>query len=165
MIWKRGRRAKAKEAMATLEEMTAEVISVYKSGNWDMTLSLADAVGELVKPISYIPRMEICLYHVDSIRLRIAYKRKDVELIREVAKKGGPEVAKKAFNTLTRIASHDGDPDPNAMSLDSILRESEQELGFLSDAESQISHMRNPHPDLIGTYWFCSLYRDDRSSP
>ncbi|MGP4016880.1 hypothetical protein [Saccharopolyspora sp. 5N708] len=162
MLWKRRRRrAELEEKMAAFEKATAELISTYTAGDWDSTLTLANSLAEDLKPIATLPRMGICLYHAESIQLRIAYKREDVELIEAIARKShDPEVSDKAFRTLTRISTHSGlNFDRNILSLDSILHESLRELRLISDAESQIVRMRNPDPALIGTHYFPQLYR------
>ena len=158
MIWKRKRRAQAEETMAAFEEKTANLIQAYNEGDWDTVLREARWVEELLKPLFDIIRMEVCLYHAQSLQLRIAYKRKDVELIREVAGHSGREISEKAFRTLQRIAVHSGGTDSSAMSLDEILQEAEKELRMISDSESQIVNMRNPHPGLRNVRIFYNLY-------
>ncbi|GLY68790.1 hypothetical protein [Amycolatopsis taiwanensis] len=162
MFGKRKRlRAQLEEQMAKLENLTAELIGIYSTGDWDLALVLAERLELLLKPIATMPRMEICLYHVESIQLRIAYKRKDIGLIETMARKShNLQVSDLATRTVMRMATYSSDNlDRDRLSVDSILRESESELRTMSDAESQIVHMRNPNPRLIGTRWLPDFYR------
>ncbi|WP_031466299.1 hypothetical protein [Sciscionella sediminilitoris] len=167
MFGKKGKRTALRTRIAAIEERTAELITTYRDGDWDLALRKA---GELqaaarqlqpaMNPSTSIPRIDICLWHIDSIPLRIAFKRKDIGLIESVAKTGrNLHVLDLASRTVMRLTVHSGeDPDRDELNADEILRESENELGRRSDLESQILHMKNPHPSLIGTLWLPNFY-------
>lgn len=160
-------RAEFEKLMAELEDVTAQMILDYVADQWDAALNLATVVEDGLKRIAIAPRMEICLYHVESIQLRIAYKRRDIEAIRAIARKSNNlEVSEQAFKALRTIVIHYDCVDPHDRIMDQVFRDFERELKTLSNAEGQIMRMRNPHPALIGTRFFPNLYipaRDTKS--
>ena len=163
MAWKKRRLARqvVAEQMARLESLTAGLIVTYSEGEWDTVLAMAERLEPLLKPLGTIPRMNICLYHVESIQLRIACLRKDIALVETVARKSNNvQVSELANRTVMRMVPHSCDhPDRDRMGADSILEETLGDLGTTSSEERQISRMTNPDPSLIGTVWLPSLYR------
>ncbi|MFC0115671.1 hypothetical protein [Kibdelosporangium aridum] len=157
MAWKkRQQRAAFENLMAALEERTAELILAYVAGKWDAVLGMASVLEESLKPVATEPRMEICLYHVESIQLRVALKREDIDLVRVVARKSNNlEVSRKAFDALQKLEIGPGMPNWRGL---------EYELETVSNAEGQIMRMRNPDPRLIGTKFFPNLYVPDQDA-
>ncbi|MGW0515794.1 hypothetical protein [Crossiella sp. NPDC003009] len=148
---RRRRRAAFEKLMAALEDRTAELILTYVAGKWNQALALARVLEEDLKPVATVPRMEICLYHVESIQLRIAFARDDVDLVGAIARKvHNPEVSRLAFDAVRKSLNHHN---PGR-----IFREIERDISTASNAEGQIMRMRNPDPSLIGTKFFPNLY-------
>jgi hypothetical protein len=137
--------------MGGFEDLTAELISSYRhGGDWDSVVTQARVLAEGLRPLAGEPRMEICLYHVEAIPLRIAYRRRDIGLVRVVARQSQHlEVSGQAFRALQQLEIRCDER---------VFHEAERDLGTVSNTEGQISRMRNPDPRLIGTRFFPRLY-------
>jgi hypothetical protein len=156
---KKQEHAAFRDLMATFEDLTAKMILLYVKGQWDDALGTASVIEVGLEGIATAPRMEICLYHVESLRLRIAYRRRDVEAIRAIARRSNTlEVSEQAFDAVRTLTIKYDSVDPHDQRMDGVFLDFERSLNTYSNAEGQILRMRNPHPDLIGTKWFPNLY-------